>query len=304
MPPVGDVMPKSRPTSTVTRGPRRPGRRWRWSTAETRRSRWLERISGIGAAIRLRREGCATCWCWRRQLNSGAWRGSTYPGCACDVPSSLYSYSFAPNSGWSRVFAGQREIHDYLRATAQQHGLDEVLRCGVRVTSARWDGPAGRWRLETTDGAYGAGVLVLATGPWHRPRRPNLPGLDEFTGPVFHTARWDHSADLAGASMAVVGSGASAVQLVPAIQARAGAVHLFQRTAQWLLPKPDLPLPRALTWALRDVPGTGRAMRTTPYWVQEWLGYALRHPGSRPRYRPRPAPTCASRCVTRSYAGR
>jgi cyclohexanone monooxygenase len=240
-------------------------------------------FSGIGAAIRLRREGVRDVLVLEKAAQlGGVWRENTYPGCACDVPSSLYSYSFAPNPDWSRVFAGQREIHDYLRATARRHGLDEVLRCGVRVTSARWDGSAGRWRMETTDGAYSAEVLVLATGPWHLPRRPDLPGLDEFAGPVFHTAQWDHSADLAGASVAVVGSGASAVQLVPDIQAHAGAVHLFQRTAQWLLPKPDLPLPRALNWALRHMPGAQRTMRTTQYWVQEGLGYALRHPGLLP----------------------
>ena len=236
-------------------------------------------FSGIGAAIRLRQAGFRNVLVLEKAAQlGGVWRENTYPGCACDVPSSLYSYSFAPNPGWSRVFAGQREIHDYLRSTAKRHGVDEVLRCGVHVLRARWDAPAARWQLETSDGSYSATALILATGPWHRPRRPELPGLEDFAGPVFHTAQWDHSANLAGASVAVVGSGASAIQLVPEIQAHAGAVHLFQRTAPWLLPKPDVPLPRAMSWSMRRIPGTQRAMRTAQYWLQEGLGYALRHP--------------------------
>ncbi|HWG22484.1 NAD(P)/FAD-dependent oxidoreductase [Actinospica sp.] len=236
-------------------------------------------FSGIGAAIRLRQEGLGDVLVLEKagQLG-GVWRENTYPGCACDVPSSLYSYSFAPNPRWSRVFAGQREIHDYLRATADRYGVGEVLRCGVDVLRAWWDEPAARWRLETTDGPYSATALVLATGPWHRPLLPDLPGLGEFAGRVFHTAQWDHAASLAGARVAVVGSGASAIQLVPEIQAEADAVHVFQRTAQWLLPKPDLPVPGTLGWTMRHIPGAQRAMRSSQYWMQEGLGYALRHP--------------------------
>jgi len=236
-------------------------------------------FSGIGAAIRLRQEGVRDLVVLEKASHlGGTWRENTYPGCVCDVPSSLYSYSFLPNSGWSRIFAGQREIHDYLRMTADRYGVGEVLRCGVRVVAARWDQNAGRWLLKTTDGEYRARVLVLATGPWHEPRRLDVPGLGEFPGPVFHTAEWDHSVDLSGRRVAVVGSGASAVQVVPAIQAQAAAVHLFQRTAQWLLPKPDLPVPPTLNWCLDRVPGIQRAMRAGQYSLQEGLGYALRHP--------------------------
>lgn len=237
-------------------------------------------FSGIGAAIRLRQAGVRDVLVLEKgsQLG-GTWRENTYPGCACDVPSTLYSYSFTPDTAWSRLFAGQREIHAYLRTTAERHGLGgDVLRCGVRVLGARWDLAAGRWRLETSDGAYSAEVLVLATGPWHVPRHLDVPGVEEFDGPVLHTAEWDDSVELAGRRVTVVGSGASAVQVVPAIQSRAAAVRLFQRTAQWVLPKPDLALPAALNRSLDRLPGARSAMRSGQYALQEGFGYAFRHP--------------------------
>ncbi|MGW1076442.1 flavin-containing monooxygenase [Streptomyces sp. NPDC002537] len=236
-------------------------------------------FSGIGAAIRLRQEGFRDLVVLEKagQLG-GTWRDNTYPGCACDVPSSLYSYSFTPNPGWSRTFAGQREIHAYLRATADRYGVGDVLRCGVRVLRADWDRGGRCWRLETSDGAYSAAALVLATGPWHEPRRLDVPGLDAFPGPVFHTAEWDHSVDLTGRRVAVVGGGASAVQIVPAVQDRAAVVHLFQRTAQWLLPRPDLPLPPALNRCLDRAPVLQRALRAGQYGLQEGFGYTFRHP--------------------------
>ncbi|GAB2729263.1 flavin-containing monooxygenase [Kitasatospora kifunensis] len=236
-------------------------------------------FSGIGAAVRLRQAGIRDLLVLEKapQLG-GTWRENTYPGCACDVPSTLYSYSFTPNTAWSRVFAGQQEIHDYLRTTAERFGLGEVLRCGVQVRAARWDPAAGRWLLDTSDGPYSAAVLVLATGPWHVPRRLDVPGIEEFDGPVLHTARWDHGIDLAGRRVAVVGSGASAVQLVPAIAPRAAAVHLFQRTAQWVLPKPDLPVPAAVNRLLDRLPGARGALRAGQYTLQEGVNYAFRHP--------------------------
>ncbi|MFJ2865957.1 flavin-containing monooxygenase [Kitasatospora sp. NPDC087314] len=236
-------------------------------------------FSGIGAAIRLRQAGVRDLLVLEKapQLG-GTWRENTYPGCACDVPSTLYSYSFTPDTAWSRVFAGQPEIHSYLRSTAERHGLGEVLRFGVQVLGARWDPAAGRWLLETGDGPYSAEVLVLATGPWHVPRHLDVPGVEEFTGPVLHTARWDRSIDLTGHRVGVVGTGASAVQLVPAIASRAAAVHLFQRTAQWVLPKPDLPVPAAANRLLDHLPGSRNALRAGQYALQEGFGYAFRHP--------------------------
>ncbi|WP_370417381.1 flavin-containing monooxygenase [Streptomyces sp. QH1-20] len=236
-------------------------------------------FSGIGAAVRLRRAGFHDVLLLEKgpQLG-GTWRDNTYPGCACDVPSTLYSYSFTPGTAWTRVFAGQREIHAYLRSTAERYGLGDVLRCGVRVLGARWDPGVGRWRLDTSDGPRTAAILVLATGPWHEPRGLDVPGVDEFPGPVLHTARWDHDVELTGRRVAVVGSGASAIQLVPAVQARASAVHLFQRTAPWVLPKPDLPVPAAVNRCLDRLPGARRALRAGQYGLQESLGCAFRHP--------------------------
>lgn len=231
-------------------------------------------LSGIGAAIRLRQEGIQDVLILERAPEvGGTWRENTYPGCACDVPSSLYSYSFAPNPDWSRVFAEQREIHDYVRTTARRHGIGPSLRCGVDVERARWDDREQRWHLETNEGPYSAAVLVLATGPWRTPLRPDVPGLGEFDGPVLHTARWDPSVRLTGRRIAVVGGGASAVQIVPAIQEQAAAVHVFQRTAQWLLPKPDHGIPGWLR-----APGTQHLLRAAQYRLQEGLGYAFRHP--------------------------
>lgn len=236
-------------------------------------------FSGIGAAVRLRQAGFRDVLVLEKGPEpGGTWRENTYPGCACDVPSMLYSYSFTPDAAWSRVFAGQPEIQAYLRTTAEQYGLGEVLRCGVHVRAARWEQATGRWLLETSDGPYSAAVLVLATGPWHVPRHLDVPGIEDFTGPVLHTARWDRSVELAGRRVAVVGSGASAVQLVPAIAARAAAVHLFQRTAQWVLPKPDLPLPAAFNHCLDSLPGARSALRAGQYALQEGFGLALRHP--------------------------
>ncbi|MGW7104387.1 flavin-containing monooxygenase [Streptomyces sp. NPDC054838] len=236
-------------------------------------------FSGLGAAIRLREAGFRDVLVLEKASRlGGTWRENTYPGCACDVPSTLYSYSFAPDPAWSRVFAGQEEILGYLAGTAERYGLAEVLRCGVRVHGARWDPAAGRWLLDTSDGPYRAAVLVMATGPWHVPRPLDVPGIDGFAGPVLHTARWDDNVDLTGKRVGVVGSGASAVQVVPAVTGRAAAVHLFQRTPQWVLPKPDLPLPPAFHRVVDRLPGGRRGLRAAQYALQESFGYAFRHP--------------------------
>ncbi|MFI1030399.1 flavin-containing monooxygenase [Streptomyces sp. NPDC020951] len=236
-------------------------------------------FSGIGAAVRLREAGFDDVLVLEKATHlGGTWRENTYPGCACDVPSTLYSYSFTPDAAWSKVFAGQQEILAYLRATAENYRLGDVLRCGVQVLGARWDGAAGRWLLETSDGPYSAAVLVLATGAWHVPRRLKVPGIEDFDGPVFHTARWDHSVDLTGRRVTVVGGGASAVQIVPAIEAQAATVDLFQRTPQWVLPKPDLPVPTALNRLVDCLPGARSALRAGQYALQEGFGYAFRHP--------------------------
>ena len=233
--------------------------------------------SGIGAAIRLREAGVEDLLIVEKADSfGGTWRANTYPGCACDVPSALYSFSFAPNPGWTRAFAGQQEILAYLRDVAHRHGLERHTRFGTEMTAARWQGD--HWRIRTSRGEVTARFLVAGAGPWNEPLLPDLPGLERFDGPVFHSAGWDHDVDLRGLRVAVVGSGASAVQFVPEIAPVVSRLHLFQRTAQWVLPKPDYPVPRSLRRWMRTFPATQRALRATEYAAMEALGTGFRHP--------------------------
>ncbi len=236
-------------------------------------------ISGIGAAVRLAGAGIDDVLLLEAADDfGGTWRANTYPGCACDVPSRLYSYSFAPNPGWTRTFANQPEILDYVRGTAEEHGLRDRTRFGVRMEDARWDTGSSTWRLTTTAGDLECRFLVAAAGPWNEPAVPAIPGLDAFPGPVFHSARWDHDVDLRGKRVAVVGSGASAVQFVPEIAPDVARLHLFQRTAQWVLPKPDHAVPGLQRWALGAVPGLRAGSRAVEYAAMELVGLALRNP--------------------------
>ncbi len=235
--------------------------------------------SGIGAAIRLRQEGIDDFVVLEKaNALGGTWRDNTYPGCACDVPSALYSYSFAPNPEWTRAFAGQPEIRAYLESVAERHGVRPHARFGVEVLRARFHAERKRWEIETTDGLYTARVLIGGTGPWHEPLTPNIPGLAGFPGKVFHSSRWDHAYDLTDKRVVVVGTGASAVQFVPKIQPRVGRLHLFQRTAQWVLPKPDHYVPHLERWVLRNLPSAQRALRAAEYAGMEAFGMGFRHP--------------------------
>ncbi|WP_063754877.1 flavin-containing monooxygenase [Streptomyces sp. NRRL F-2580] len=235
-------------------------------------------LSGVAAVIALRRAGIDDVVVLEKADRlGGTWRDNTYPGCGCDVPAMLYEYSFAPHP-WSRCFADRSEILDYLRLTASTHGADDAIRYGTEVLDARWEPGAHRWNLETTTGAYTARAVIVATGPWHRPRRPAIPGLDAFPGPVFHSARWNHDAELAGRRIAVVGTGASAVQFLPEIQPEAARLDVFQSTPHWVLPKPDYPLPARLHGFLGRHPAARRALRGMHHWTQEAVGLPLRHP--------------------------
>jgi cation diffusion facilitator CzcD-associated flavoprotein CzcO len=235
--------------------------------------------SGLGAAIRLGQAGVDDLAVLEKAGSlGGTWRDNTYPGCACDVPSALYSYSFAPNPEWTRAFAGQAEIRAYLERTAARFGVTERIRFGVEVTRARWNEGDVRWELETSRGPYTARILVAGTGPWHEPLIPALPGLDGFPGEVFHSARWNHGYDLTGKRVAVIGTGASAVQFVPEIVPKVARLHVFQRTAQWVLPKPDHPVPGVERFLLRRFPSLQRALRGAEYSAMETLGFGFRHP--------------------------
>ncbi|MFE3289794.1 flavin-containing monooxygenase [Rhodococcus sp. NPDC059234] len=236
-------------------------------------------ISGIGAAITLRRMGITDFAILEKSDSfGGTWRDNSYPGCACDVPSGLYSYSFAPNPEWTRLFAGQEEIRRYIDRTAAEHGIEAHVRFGTEMARAQWDEPRRRWIVETSAGTFTANSVVAAAGPWNEPLTPDVPGLDTFEGEVFHSSRWNHAYDLTGKRVAVVGTGASAVQFVPAIQPEVERLHLYQRTAQWVLPKPDHYVPRIERWAMRRIPGAHRALRSVEYAIMEALGVGFRNP--------------------------
>ncbi len=202
----------------------------------------------------------------------GVWRENTYPGCACDVPSSLYSLSFAPNPDWSRTYATQPEILDYARRVAREHDLEKLIRFQSEVTDARWDADAHRWHVTTTSGELTSDVLVTAMGPFGDPKLPEIAGRDTFAGTTFHSARWNHDHDLRGERVAVIGTGASAIQFVPEIQPIASQVTVFQRTPAWVLPRMDLQASAIQRKVFRRVPAVQRAVRGAIYTLIEGLG--------------------------------
>jgi cation diffusion facilitator CzcD-associated flavoprotein CzcO len=227
-------------------------------------------FSGLGMAIRLKQEGIHDFVVLERADDvGGTWRDNSYPGCACDVPSHLYSFSFAPNPNWSHIFARQAEILDYLRDCGQRFGVLSHIRFGHEVTGAEWDDDNDRWTLETAGGTYTGNVVVAAAGPLSQPSIPRLPGLERFAGTSFHSAQWDHDHDLTGKHVAVIGTGASAIQFVPQIQPKVKQLHLFQRTPPWVLGRPEHRISATEKRLLRTVPGLQRAIRAAIYWGAE-----------------------------------
>ncbi|GAB3464522.1 NAD(P)/FAD-dependent oxidoreductase [Kineococcus endophyticus] len=217
-------------------------------------------FAGLGTAIQLARRGRESFVVLERADDvGGTWRDNTYPGVACDVPSHLYSFSFAPDPGWSRVFAPGAEVQRYLRACARE--VTDHLRLGCEVLDAAWDARGEHWSLTTSTGPVRARVLVLAAGRLTEPRIPDVPGLGEFGGPVVHTSRWDHGLDLTGRRVGVVGTGASAVQVVPELAGRAAHVDVFQRSAAWIVPRGDRPFSPAERAGFARDPETARRLR-------------------------------------------
>ena len=197
-------------------------------------------FGGVGAAAMLRRAGHDDVTVFERgERVGGVWHHNTYPGAACDIPSHLYEFSFAPNPRWSRRYAPQAEIQAYLEDVARREGVLDRIRTGTEVQKATWDATTSRWRIETSRGAHEADVLVTACGQLSVPTVPPLPGLGDFEGPAFHTARWDHDVALDGKRVAVVGTGCSAIQVVPAIQPKVAHVDVYQRSPGWTIPKMD-----------------------------------------------------------------
>jgi len=228
-------------------------------------------FSGLGMAIQLKRDGRDDFVVLEKADDvGGTWRDNTYPGCACDIQSHMYSFSFEQNPDWTRSFSPQPEIWDYLRRVTDTYGLRRHIRFGTEVTGARWDVDENRWHVTTAAGdEYVARFVVSGIGGLHIPNVPALPGIEEFEGTAFHSARWDHSYDLEGKRVAVVGTGASAIQFIPRIAPAVGKLTVFQRTPPWIMPKPDHAIPGWLKRVFRAVPGAQRAYRSLIYWLLE-----------------------------------
>ncbi|MEA2444278.1 MAG: hypothetical protein QOJ12_1570 [Thermoleophilales bacterium] len=236
-------------------------------------------FAGICMAIKLREAGMHDFVVLEKADDlGGTWRDNTYPGCRCDVPSHLYSFSFEPNPEWSRTFSPQAEIWDYIRRCSAKHGVDPHIRYGHAVIGAEWDDAQQVWRVETSRGDITADVLVSGMGSLHEPSIPDLPGLDAFEGTRFHSAQWDHEHDLRGDRVAIIGTGASAIQFVPQIQPRVEQLHLFQRTAPWVMPLPDRAMSDLERRVYRKLPAAQLAMRAGIYWARETFVLGFLHP--------------------------
>ena len=239
-------------------------------------------FGGIGMGIALKKAGYHDFVILDKAPDlGGTWRDNQYPGCACDVPSPLYSYSFELNPDWSHLFAPQREIWDYLRQCARKYRLDEHIRYGTTIERMDWDDNARRWNVEAVrDGelhGYRPHAVVSAAGALHLPSYPHIPGAAGFGGTSFHSARWDHSCDLAGRRVAVIGTGASAIQFVPRVAEQASRLTVFQRTPPWIHPRPDVEIPARMRAAFRKAPLTARALRDAIYLAMEAraLGFTI-----------------------------
>jgi cation diffusion facilitator CzcD-associated flavoprotein CzcO len=229
-------------------------------------------FSGLGMAIKLKEAGVEDFTILERADDvGGTWRDNTYPGCQCDVPSHLYSFSFAPNPDWSRTYSKQAEIWDYLREVTDRYGMRPHIRFEHDVTDAAWDDDERVWRLETSQGELTCEILIAGSGALVEPQIPDIPGLDSFEGAVFHSARWDHDYDLEGKRVASIGTGASAIQYVPEIQPKVEQLHVFQRTPPWIMRHTDRPITGLERRLYRRFPRLQRLTRAGVYLGREWL---------------------------------
>jgi cation diffusion facilitator CzcD-associated flavoprotein CzcO len=228
-------------------------------------------FSGLGMAIQLKKAGRDDFVVLEKAHDvGGTWRDNTYPGCACDIQSHMYSFSFEQNPDWTRSYSPQQEIWDYLRRVTEKYHVREHIRFGTEMTSARWDAEDKRWHLRARNGdEYVTRFLVSGIGALHIPQIPELPGLPDFKGETFHSATWNHDYDLRGKRVAVLGTGASSIQFVPEIAPEVQSLTLFQRTPPWIMPKPDFAIPGWAKRLFRAVPATQRVFRDAIYWLLE-----------------------------------
>ncbi|KZF00474.1 MAG: NAD(P)/FAD-dependent oxidoreductase [Rhodococcus sp. (in: high G+C Gram-positive bacteria)] len=234
-------------------------------------------FSGLGMAMQLLERGREDFLVLEKADSiGGTWRDNTYPGCACDVPSHLYSYSFEPNPNWSQMWSGQPEILEYLQGLVDKHQLDRHIRFGTECTGGYWDEVESRWHVTVAGGdEYIAQFLVSGIGALHVPSTPVLTGIDSFEGAAFHSARWDHEVDLAGKNVAVIGTGASAVQLVPTIVDTVASLQLYQRSPAWVLPRSNFAIPEPVRHAFSKLPLLRRLFRDSIYWSAEGMAFGL-----------------------------
>jgi len=237
-------------------------------------------FSGLGAAISLKAAGIDDFAVLERDDDvGGTWNANRYPGAQCDVPSNLYCYSFAPHPGWTRTFSEREEIWSYLRDCVERYELRSHLKLGTEVAELAWLERARRWRLDTSDGPVTARIVIAAMGALSEPALPPLAGIERFGGRLLHSAAWPpEGLDLRGARVAVLGTGASAVQLIPEIQPDAAELTVYQRTAPWVLPHPDRPTSPIERALYRRVPFAQRAVRETVAAARETMVLGLRHP--------------------------
>jgi cation diffusion facilitator CzcD-associated flavoprotein CzcO len=237
-------------------------------------------LAGIAAAVNLRKLGIDDFVILEKAGGvGGTWRYNTYPGCACDVMSLMYSYSFAPHRRWTRMYAGQPEIRAYIEQVFDRYGLAARTRFGTEVRSYTYDDTTDRWELETAAGeTLRPRVVIAGIGALHNPKIPDFENLAAYRGRVVHSARWDPDLDLTGKRVAVVGTGASAVQIVPEAAEIAQQVTVVQRTAQWALPRPDRELKPFERWLFAKLPVTQRIYRYGAYWSHEAAIVLFMHP--------------------------
>ncbi len=227
-------------------------------------------FSGLAMAHRLKKAGRSDFAIFEKANDvGGTWRDNTYPGIACDVPSNLYSFSFALNPNWSKSYSPGREINDYIRATAKKFGLLQFVRFNTAVEHAEWDEASNLWRIDTSQGPVTADFVIGGMGPLSEPQIPDLPGIEKFKGRTFHSQQWDHGYDLTGKRVAVVGTGASAIQFVPQIQKQVSELHLYQRTAPWVMPRSERKLTKFERRLYKYLPFTQRLVRGAVYSMLE-----------------------------------
>jgi cation diffusion facilitator CzcD-associated flavoprotein CzcO len=228
-------------------------------------------FSGLAMAIRLQRAGFGPFLIVEKAGEvGGTWRDNSYPGAACDIPSHLYSLSFEPGTAWSRMYPQQLELQAYLREVADKHGLRPRIRFNTAVTGAAWDEQHALWRVETSTGeTISARVLISGMGGLHIPAYPDLPGLERFQGRAFHSSAWDHGFELGAKRVAVIGTGASAIQFVPEIAPDVARLSVYQRTPPWILRKADRPITRRERILLGRLPLYRRAFRHRLFWEHE-----------------------------------